>query len=160
MAIQTHPLAKPSQQLHAIWYLRPCGSTHPRASTHVDSYRLCIPTDNDRPSGFLPSGFLSKPIASGILISRYSTLSVMYCATYPFSGCYRDFHQVGWKTVEVMDAVLGANPSPTDYIHPPLEVELKVAEFINGLCLSGLESSDNFMPGVRSQYTFCKHPMC
>ena len=33
----------------------------------------------------------------------------------------------------MMDAVLGPNPSPSDFIHPPPEVEQKVTEFINGL---------------------------
>ncbi|KAF9512782.1 hypothetical protein BS47DRAFT_1035418 [Hydnum rufescens UP504] len=43
--IRKRSLAPPSQQLHAIW--------------------LCIPTDSDRPFGFLQSGFFSKPTASG-----------------------------------------------------------------------------------------------
>ncbi|KAF9519451.1 hypothetical protein BS47DRAFT_1388264 [Hydnum rufescens UP504] len=38
--IQKRSLASPSKQLHAIW--------------------LCIPTDNDRPFGFLQSGFFSQ----------------------------------------------------------------------------------------------------
>ncbi|KAF9507797.1 hypothetical protein BS47DRAFT_275224 [Hydnum rufescens UP504] len=62
--IRKRSLAPPSQQLHAIW--------------------LCIPTDNDRPLGFLQSGFFSKSTASGI-------------------AYYWNFHQVGWKKDESGD---------------------------------------------------------
>jgi len=32
-----------------------------------------------------------------------------------------------------MTAVLGPNPSLSDFLHPPPEVERKVAEFVDGL---------------------------
>ena len=43
------------------------------------------------------------------------------------------FTKLDGRELKVMDAVLGPNPSPSDFIHPPPEVEEKVAEFINGL---------------------------
>ncbi|KAF9509175.1 hypothetical protein BS47DRAFT_177126 [Hydnum rufescens UP504] len=52
--IRDRSLASPSRQLHAIW--------------------LCIPTDNDRPFGFLGSGFFSKPTASVPVIGIFTKL--------------------------------------------------------------------------------------
>ncbi|KAF9514900.1 hypothetical protein BS47DRAFT_827996 [Hydnum rufescens UP504] len=52
--IRKRSLASPSQQLHAIW--------------------LCIPTDNDRPFGFLRSGFFSEPTASVPVIGIFTKL--------------------------------------------------------------------------------------
>ncbi|KAF9520369.1 hypothetical protein BS47DRAFT_759121 [Hydnum rufescens UP504] len=52
--IRKRSLASPSQQLHAIW--------------------LCIPTDNDRPFGFLQSGFLSESTASVPIIGIFTKL--------------------------------------------------------------------------------------
>jgi len=70
--IQTRILARPSLQLHAIW--------------------LCIPTDNDRPFGFLQSGFLSKSTASVPVIGIFTKLD--------------------GRELKVMEVVLGPNPSP------------------------------------------------
>jgi hypothetical protein len=70
--------------------------------THVHSFRLCIPTDTDRPFNILKSGFLSKPTASGMSdYSHHSILSVTNLGTYrsvcPFSACDWNFHQDGRK---------------------------------------------------------------
>jgi hypothetical protein len=42
------------------------------------------------------------------------------------------FTKLDGRELEVMDAVC-PNPSPSDFIHPPPEVEQKAAEFIDGL---------------------------
>ncbi|KAF9507790.1 hypothetical protein BS47DRAFT_1321037 [Hydnum rufescens UP504] len=91
--IQQRSLASPSEQLHAIW--------------------LCIPTDNDRPFGFLQSGFFSKPTASVPVIGIFTKLD-------------------GRKT-KIMTEVLGPASEPSDFLARAPEVEQKVAEFVNGL---------------------------
>ncbi|KAF9509661.1 hypothetical protein BS47DRAFT_1348963, partial [Hydnum rufescens UP504] len=91
--IQKRSLASPSQQLHAIW--------------------LCIPTDNDRPFGFLHSGFFSEPTASVPVIGIFTKLD-------------------GRKT-KIMTEVLGPASEPSDFLACAPEVEQKVAEFVNGL---------------------------
>ncbi|KAF9519593.1 hypothetical protein BS47DRAFT_1158118 [Hydnum rufescens UP504] len=91
--IRERSLAPPSQQLHVIW--------------------LCIPTDNDRPFGFLQSRFFSEPTASVPVIGIFTKLD-------------------GRKT-KVMAEVLGPAPSPSDFLDCAREVEQKVAEFVEGL---------------------------
>ncbi|KAF9509619.1 hypothetical protein BS47DRAFT_1396668 [Hydnum rufescens UP504] len=91
--IRKRSLASPLQQLHAIW--------------------LCIPTDNDRPFGFLHSGFFSKPTASVPVIGIFTKLD-------------------GRKT-KIMTEVLGPASEPSDFLARAPEVEQKVAEFVNRL---------------------------
>ena len=43
------------------------------------------------------------------------------------------FTKLDGRELKVLGTVLGPNPSPSDFIHPPPEVEQKVEEFINGL---------------------------
>ncbi|KAF9504980.1 hypothetical protein BS47DRAFT_1354519, partial [Hydnum rufescens UP504] len=83
--IRDRSLASPSRQLHAIW--------------------LCIPTDNDRPFGFLRSGFFSKPTASVPVVGIFTKLD--------------------GRETKVMSEVLGPDPSQSDF--------LDLAEFVNGL---------------------------
>ncbi|KAF9509162.1 hypothetical protein BS47DRAFT_1349514 [Hydnum rufescens UP504] len=94
--IQKHSLASPSQHLHAIW--------------------LCIPTDNDRPFGFLQSGFFSKSTASGMFLSCTIRSYFTHWPMSPFSACYWDLHEIGWKRDESEGCV-----------------KQKVAEFVHGL---------------------------
>ncbi|KAF9507558.1 hypothetical protein BS47DRAFT_289612 [Hydnum rufescens UP504] len=91
--IRKRSLASPSQQLHAIW--------------------LCIPTDNDRPFGFLQSGFLSQSTASVPVVGIFTKLD-------------------GRRT-KVEIEVLGPRPSPSDFCDRAQEVDQKVAEFVNRL---------------------------
>ncbi|KAF9507714.1 hypothetical protein BS47DRAFT_281392 [Hydnum rufescens UP504] len=91
--IQKRSLASPSQQLHAIW--------------------LCIPTDNDRPFGFLHSGFFTKSTAKVPVVGIFTKLD-------------------GRRT-KVEIEVLGPAPSPSDFHDQAQVVDQKVAEFVNGL---------------------------
>ncbi|KAF9505100.1 hypothetical protein BS47DRAFT_1354342 [Hydnum rufescens UP504] len=91
--IRKRSLASPLNQLHAIW--------------------LCIPTDNDRPLGFLQSGFFSESTASVPVIGIFTKLD-------------------GRRT-KVEIEVLGPAPSPSDFRDRAQEVDQKVAEFVNGL---------------------------
>ncbi|KAF9507491.1 hypothetical protein BS47DRAFT_1333233 [Hydnum rufescens UP504] len=91
--IRKRSLASPLNQLHAIW--------------------LCIPTDNDRPFGFLQSGFFSESTASVPVIGVFTKLD-------------------GRRT-KVEIEVLGPAPSPSDFRDRAQEVDQKVAEFVNGL---------------------------
>ncbi|KAF9503468.1 hypothetical protein BS47DRAFT_1356164 [Hydnum rufescens UP504] len=91
--IRKRSVASPLQQLHAIW--------------------LCIPTDNDRPFGFLHSGFFSEPTASVPVIGIFTKLD-------------------GRKT-KIMAEVLGPASEPSNFLDRALEVEQKVAEFVNRL---------------------------
>ena len=43
------------------------------------------------------------------------------------------FTKLDGRLAKARTAVLGPNPSRSDYLHPPPEVEEKVAEFIDGL---------------------------
>ncbi|KAF9506069.1 hypothetical protein BS47DRAFT_1399828 [Hydnum rufescens UP504] len=91
--IQKRSLASPSQQLHAIW--------------------LCIPTDNDRPFGFLQSGFFSEPTASVPVIGIFTKLD--------------------GRETKVRSAVFDSTASPSDFLGRVAEVKQKVAEFVHGL---------------------------
>jgi len=91
--IRKRSLVSPSQQLHAIW--------------------LCIPTDNDRPFGFLQSGFFSKSTASVPVIGIFTKLD--------------------GRRIKVEIEVLGPTPSPSDFHDRAQEVDREVAGFINGL---------------------------
>ncbi|KAF9504586.1 hypothetical protein BS47DRAFT_1355000 [Hydnum rufescens UP504] len=91
--IQKRSLASPSQQLHAIW--------------------LCIPTDNDRPFGFLQSGFFSKSTASVPVIGIFTKLD--------------------GRETKVRSAVLEPTAGPSDFLARAPEVKQKVAEFVHGL---------------------------
>ncbi|KAF9506468.1 hypothetical protein BS47DRAFT_1333835 [Hydnum rufescens UP504] len=91
--IRKRSLASPLKQLHAIW--------------------LCIPTDNDRPLGFLQSGLFSESTASVPVIGIFTKLD-------------------GRRT-KVEIEVLGPAPSPSDFRDHAQEVDQKVAEFVNGL---------------------------
>ncbi|KAF9507251.1 hypothetical protein BS47DRAFT_1333382 [Hydnum rufescens UP504] len=91
--IRKRSLASPSLQLHAIW--------------------LCIPTDNDRPFGFLESGFFSKSTASVPVIGIFTKLD--------------------GREMKVMNAVLGPAANPSDFLDCATEVQQQVAEFVNGL---------------------------
>ncbi|KAF9520024.1 hypothetical protein BS47DRAFT_1336318 [Hydnum rufescens UP504] len=91
--IRRRSLASPSQQLHAIW--------------------LCIPTGNDRPFGFLQSGFFNEPTASVPVIGIFTKLD--------------------GRETKIMTEVLGPAPKPSDFLDRAPEVEQKVAEFVNGL---------------------------
>jgi len=79
--------------LHAIW--------------------LFIPTDNDRPFGFLQSGFLSESTASVPIVGIFTKLD-------------------GRRTKVEME-VLGPAATPSDFINRADEVDQKVTEFVNGL---------------------------
>ncbi|KAF9505474.1 hypothetical protein BS47DRAFT_1353917 [Hydnum rufescens UP504] len=91
--IRKRSLASPSQQLHAIW--------------------LCIPTDNDRPFGFLHSGFFSESTASVPVIGIFTKLD--------------------GRETKVMSTVLDSTASPSDFLDRVPEVKQKVAEFVHGL---------------------------
>jgi len=72
-----------------------------------------MPTDNDRPFGFLQSGFFSESTASVPVIGIFTKLD-------------------GRRT-KVEIEVLGPAPSPSDFLDCAQEVDQKVAEFVNGL---------------------------
>ncbi|KAF9505330.1 hypothetical protein BS47DRAFT_1354043 [Hydnum rufescens UP504] len=91
--IRQRSLAPPSQQLHAIW--------------------LCIPTDNDRPFGFLQSGFFSESTASVPVIGIFTKLD--------------------GRETKVRTALLDHTASPSDFLACAPEVNRKVAEFVDGL---------------------------
>ncbi|KAF9516299.1 hypothetical protein BS47DRAFT_1483996 [Hydnum rufescens UP504] len=91
--IRDRSLASPSQQLHAVW--------------------LCIPTDNDRPFGFLRSGFFSEPTASVPVIGIFTKLD--------------------GREMKVLNEVVGPDPSQSDFLACARKVEQKVAEFVNRL---------------------------
>jgi hypothetical protein len=110
----------------------------------IDCYRLCIPADNDRPFGFLQSGFFSKPTASGMSHeSSHSTLHVMQRSVHPSVPVIGIFTKLDGRETKVMSEVLGPDPSQSDFLDCTPKVEQKVAEFINGL---------------KTQFRDCLHP--
>ncbi|KAF9502641.1 hypothetical protein BS47DRAFT_1370123, partial [Hydnum rufescens UP504] len=74
---------------------------------------LCIPTDNDRPFGFLQSGFFSESTASVPVIGIFTKLD--------------------GRETKVRSAVLDSTASPSDFLARVAEVKQKVAEFVHGL---------------------------
>jgi hypothetical protein len=105
--------------------------------THVHSFRLCIPTDTDRPFNILKSGFLSKPTASGM--SHYSHHSILSVTNLGTGLCVPSVPVIGIFTKTdgrldiVMGSVLGPDSGPEDFVHPPREVEQRIIEFMNKL---------------------------
>jgi hypothetical protein len=100
----------------------------------INYYRLCIPTDNDRPFGFLESGFFSESTASGMSHElQQSILSVTHlsmCYSVPVIGI---FTKLDGRETKVMNAVLGPAANPSDFLDRATEVQQKVAEFVNEL---------------------------
>ena len=100
----------------------------------IDYYRLCIPTDNDRPFGFLHSGFFSKPTASGVSYeSLHSTLYVTQWSVHPSVPVIGIFTKLDGRRTKVEREVLGPAPNQSDFLDRAQEVDQKVAEFVNGL---------------------------
>jgi hypothetical protein len=99
----------------------------------IHYYRLCIPTDSDRPFGFLQSGFFSKPTASGMSQEfHHLTLSV-HRSVYPLVPVIGIFTKLDGRETKMMSEVLGPAPNPSDFLDRAPEVQRKVAEFMDGL---------------------------
>ena len=103
-------------------------------STHVDHFRLCIPTDNDRPYGFLRSGFFSKPTGfgtSGVAFCRvcYALIRIPP-PSVPVIGV---FTKLDGRETKVMAAFFGPDPSPSDFLHPPPEIHQGTTQFVEEL---------------------------
>ncbi|KAF9504180.1 hypothetical protein BS47DRAFT_1322676 [Hydnum rufescens UP504] len=101
-----------AKEVETIWqFIRKRSLASPPQQLHA--IWLCIPVDNDRPVAALLSDFFSEPTASVPIVAIFTKLD-------------------GRRT-KVEIEVLGPAPSPSDFLLRALEVDQKVAQFVDAL---------------------------